>query len=114
MQNFFVGYWKNGKKVAYSRWKNGKINVFLCWKNGKQSICVIKSGKDYETHRALSNIMGCGEYDIPEAVVFGNENLRVSGKVVYAPVYMVMFLEKDNTAPSYYKVNLSGLQNPSV
>ena len=30
----------------------------------------VKSGKDYETHRALSNIMDCGEYDLPEAIVF--------------------------------------------
>ena len=27
----------------------------------------------------------------------------------YAPIYMVMFLEKDNTAPVFYKVDLSGL-----
>ena len=69
----------------------------------------MKSGKDYETHRALSNIMDCSEYDLPEALVLNNENLRVAGKMVYAPIYMVMFLEKNNTAPTFYKVDLSGL-----
>lgn len=69
----------------------------------------VKSGKDYETHRALSNIMDCNEYDLSEAVVFNNDNLRVAGKIIYAPVYMAMFLEKNNTAPTRYKVDLSGL-----
>jgi len=32
-----------------------------------------------------------------------------NGKIVYAPVYMVMFLEKDHTAPTFYKVDLTGL-----
>ena len=53
--------------------------------------------------------MDCNEYAIPEAVVFGNDNLKMTGRVVYAPVYMAMFLEKNNAAPLYYKVDLSGL-----
>ena len=69
----------------------------------------VKSGKDYELHRALSNIMDCGEYDLPQAIVFNNDNLQVVGKIVYAPIYMVMFLEKNNIAPTYYKVDLTGL-----
>ncbi len=69
----------------------------------------MKSGKDYESHRALANIMDCAEYDIPEAIVLNNDNLRVAGKVVYAPVYMVMFLQKSNQLPTYYKVDLSGI-----
>ena len=57
----------------------------------------VKSGKDYETHRALSNIMDCGQYDLSEAVVFNNANLRVAGKIVYAPVQSI---RTGNTAPS--------------
>ena len=57
----------------------------------------------------LSNIMDCGEYDLPQAIVFNNDNLQVVGKIVYAPIYMVMFLEKNNIAPTYYKVDLTGL-----
>lgn len=53
--------------------------------------------------------MDCGQYDLSEAVVFNNANLRVAGKIVYAPVYMAMFLEKDDTAPTFYKVDLTGL-----
>lgn len=93
----------------YNNKKRGELD-FVIEINGRVLPIEVKSGKDYETHRALSNIMDCEEYDLPEAIVFNNENMRVEGKIVYAPVYMVMFLEKDNTAPSYYKVDISALK----
>lgn len=92
----------------YNSKKRGELD-FVIELDGKVLPVEVKSGKDYESHRALSNIMDCGEYDLPEAVVFSNDNLKVSGKIIYAPVYMVMFLEKNNTAPDFYKVDLSGL-----
>ena len=45
-----------------------------------------------------------------EAIIFNNDNTQVDGKLVYAPIYMVMFLEKSEDAPTFYKVDLSGLQ----
>ncbi len=92
----------------YNSKKRGELD-FVIELNGKVLPVEVKSGKDYETHRALSNIMDCEEYDLPEAIVFSNDNLRVDGKIVYAPVYMAMFLERNNTAPTFYKVDLSGL-----
>lgn len=92
----------------YNNKKRGELD-FVIELGGKVLPIEVKSGKDYETHRALSNIMDCEEYGLSEAVVFNNDNLRVAGKIVYAPIYMVMFLEKDNTAPTFYKVDLSGL-----
>ena len=92
----------------YNSKKRGELD-FVIEQDGKVLPIEVKSGKAYEVHRALSNIMDCGEYDLPEAVVFSNENLRVDGKLIYAPVYMVMFLEKKNDAPTLYKVDLSGL-----
>ncbi len=63
-------------------------------------------------HRALSNIMDCEEYDLPEALVLNNDNLSVDGRITYVPVYMVMFLEKKGDAtPIEYKVDLGGLSN---
>ncbi len=93
----------------YNNKKRGELD-FVIELNGKVLPIEVKSGKDYETHRALSNIMECDEYDLSQALVFNNENLRVAGKIVYAPVYMVMFLEKSHVAPTYYKVDLAGLQ----
>lgn len=92
----------------YNNKKRGELD-FVIELNGKILPIEVKSGKDYETHRALSNVMSCDEYNLSEAVVFNNDNLQVTGKVIYAPIYMVMFIEKDITAPTYYKIDLSGL-----
>ena len=92
----------------YNNKKRGELD-FVIELGGKVLPIEVKSGKDYETHRALSNIMDCSEYNLSEALVLNNENLRMAGKVVYAPIYMMMFLEKNNTAPTFYKVDLSGL-----
>ena len=92
----------------YNNKKRGELD-FVVELDGKVLPIEVKSGKDYETHRALSNIMACGEYDLPEAVVLNNDNLHVVSDIVYAPVYMAMFLEKNNVAPVYYKVDISGL-----
>ena len=92
----------------YNNKKRGELD-FIIELNGKVLPIEVKSGKDYETHRALSNIMDCEEYDLPEAVVFNNDNLHVADNIVYAPIYMAMFLEKNNAAPTFYKVDISGL-----
>lgn len=56
----------------------------------------VKSGKDYERHRALSNIMDNEEYAIPKALVFCQENTQIKGRLVYLPIYMTMFLQHEN------------------
>lgn len=92
----------------YNNKKRGELD-FVIQSDGKVLPLEIKSGKDYEVHRALSNIMGCGEYDLPEAIVFNNDNLHVKENIIYAPIYMLMFLEQKETAPEFYKIDLSGL-----
>ena len=62
-----------------------------------------------EVQRALSNIMDVKEYHLQEALVLGNDNLCTSGKITYAPIYMMMFLQHQDSAPSYYKVDVSML-----
>ena len=93
----------------YNNKKRGELD-FIIELDGKVLPIEVKSGKDYDTHRALSNIMNCDEYELPEAIVFNNDNLRINGKIIYAPIYMVMFLEKNNVAPTHYKVDLTMLQ----
>ena len=92
----------------YNNKKRGELD-FVIQFNGKVLPLEIKSGKDYEVHRALSNIMDCGEYDLSEAIVFNNDNLHVKGNIIYAPIYMLMFLEQKETAPEFYRIDLSGL-----
>ncbi len=92
----------------YNNKKRGELDFIIEW-HGKALPIEVKSGKDYDTHRALSNVMDCSQYDIPIAIVLNNDNLRVAGRIVYAPVYMAMFLQKEQTAPAFYKVDLTGL-----
>ncbi len=70
----------------------------------------VKSGKDYQRHNALSNILEIEEYNINKAYVFCGGNLESKGRVVYAPIYMTMFLRKPDTGVGVYKPDLSGLQ----
>jgi hypothetical protein len=93
----------------YNNKKRGEVD-FIVEINGKVVPIEVKSGKDYTSHRALSNILACDEYDMPEAIVLNNENLKVEGKITYAPVYMTMFLKEELQAPTIYKVDISDLQ----
>lgn len=93
----------------YNSKKRGEID-FVIEKNGKVLPIEVKSGKDYIYHRALSNIMDCDEYDIPEALVLNNDNLSVDGRITYVPVYMVMCLEKEMLTAQTYSIDLDGLK----
>ncbi len=92
----------------YNSKKRGEIDFVI--EESDQVIPIeVKSGKDYTSHRALSNVLSCEEYDIPRAVVLHNDNLDVKGQVIYAPVYMIMFIKNDTPPAGTYKVDLSGL-----
>lgn len=70
----------------------------------------VKSGKDYARHVALNNVMKNAEYGINEAIVLCNDNLSIRGNVTYAPIYMLMFIEKvKNEGPKIFKLDLGGL-----
>lgn len=52
----------------------------------------VKSGKDYSTHRALDKFIANPDYHIKQAIVLSNEReFRQEGKMLYVPVYFVMF-----------------------
>lgn len=80
-------YYYNSKKM-------GEVD-FVVEHNGEVFPIEVKSGKDYARHRALNNILDCSEYNIPESVVLCNDNYTQKDKVIYAPIYMVMFIHKD-------------------
>lgn len=92
----------------YNNKKRGEID-FVIELEGKVLPIEVKSGKDYETHRALSNILDCEEYELQKAIVFNNDNLHTKNKIIYSPIYMIMFLEKKNEAPTFYKIDLSNI-----
>ena len=89
--------------------KQGEIDFLL--ESDNEIIPVeVKSGKDYERHNALSNVMSNADYGIRKAYVLCNDNLHKVGNVEYLPVYMVMFIQKNRDVEDLiYKVDLSGL-----
>lgn len=56
----------------------------------------VKSGKDFQRHLALNNVMKNKEYPISQAIVLCNENISIKDDVLYAPIYMTMFLYHQN------------------
>lgn len=92
----------------YNNKKRGELD-FVIEENGVVLPIEVKSGKDYTMHRALANILDCGEYNLPRAIIFNNNNVKKDGRFLYLPIYMAMFLEKKSDAPTYYKVDLSML-----
>ena len=90
--------------------KQGELD-FVIERGGDVLPIEIKSGKDYQRHAALDNVMKNRDYAIPTAFVFQNDNVRADGRIVYLPIYMLMFLQKEQLQESMiYKPDLSGLQ----
>lgn len=94
------------KLYYYNSKKFGELD-FVIEYNGKVLPIEVKSGKSYQRHSALSNIMDISNYSIEEAFVLSNFNIEVKGNIVYYPIYMLMFInEEDIKLP---KVNLDDL-----
>lgn len=86
--------------------KQGEVD-FLIEQDAEIIPIEVKSGKDYQRHRALNNIMDDSAYAISQAFVLTNDNLAVSEKITYAPIYMIMFFEKPRLSePLIYELNL--------
>lgn len=88
--------------------KQGELD-FVVEKDGMILPIEVKSGNDYASHRALTNVLESSEYNIKEALVFSNSNVKQAGKILYVPIYMVMFLEKKKDFSLIYRVDLSAL-----
>lgn len=82
----------HGWKLRYfNSKKQGEVD-FLLEQDSEIIPLEVKSGKDYQRHIALNNLLTNAEYHIHRAIVFSNENVSVTGNVLYAPIYMTMFL----------------------
>lgn len=89
--------------------KQGELD-FLIELGGEVVPIEIKSGKDYTKHMALNNVLENQEYAIPTAYVFHNGNVSTVGKVVYYPIYMLMFVRKKELKEFIYNIDLSVLK----
>lgn len=91
--------------------KQGELD-FVIEDDGEVIPIEVKSGKDYERHNALKNVMANKEYGIKKAYVFCQGNIKKENNVIYFPIYMVMFLRKEEKIPqsNIYKIDLAGLR----
>ena len=80
-------YYYNSKRL-------GEID-FLFEDNNGIVLIEVKSGKNYTRHSAINNMLKEYGGSISKAIVFSVDNVREEGRVVYLPLYMLMFLEKD-------------------
>lgn len=82
----------------YNSHKNGELD-FLIEKTASVVPIEVKSGKDYYVHSALTKTVANKEYEVEEAYVLSNYNVKTEGEIVYLPVYMTMFISDDAALP---------------
>ncbi len=53
----------------------------------------VKSGRDYTIHSALNSFVENDDYSVKQAIVLSNNRqIKEKGKILYSPIYNVMFL----------------------
>ena len=82
------------KLYYYNSKKFGELD-FVIEYNGKILPIEVKSGKSYQRHSALNNVMELSDYSIKEAFILSNYNVEVNNNLVYYPIYMLMFIKED-------------------
>ena len=81
----------------YDNRKQGEVDFLIDdYRVASAKPIEVKSGKDYTVHSALNNLLRNPDYGIASATVVSNERrVYQEGKIVYMPVYFVMFMEAD-------------------
>ena len=95
-------YYYNSKKM-------GELDFLVEYKEHVLPL-EIKSGKGYTRHAALSNVLAAENYQIPQGLVLCNGNVSADGQVIYYPIYMIMFLEKEESNDMIYTPDFSILR----
>ena len=94
----------------YNNKKFGEVD-FLLERDATIIPIEVKSGKDFARHQALNNLLSQHEYGIDEAIVFCQSNIQTKNNVLYAPVYMIMFLTRQQPInPMIYKPDIEALR----
>ena len=74
--------------------KQGEVD-FLVSHDSRVVPIEVKSGRDYMKHHALDRVLDNPKYGLESAVVLSNANVKTDGRIVYYPVYMLMFIHRD-------------------
>ena len=92
--------------------KQGEVD-FLISRGNTVVPLVVKSGRDYTKHHALDRILSNPKYGLQSAIVFSNANVSIDGAIIYYPIYMLMFIQRE-VIPSdmTYTPDISILRDP--
>lgn len=97
----------HGWNLYYFNHKSQGELDFLLERDAEIIPLEVKSGKYYARHNALSNVLENAEYGIKQAIVLCNDNVRVTEKIVYMPIYMTIFIHrKQQKEELIYKLDL--------
>jgi predicted AAA+ superfamily ATPase len=80
----------------YNSNRLGELDFVIEYNNRPLPI-EVKSGKDYTIHSAMNQCLANRDYNMNEGFVFANCNVSQKGNITYLPIYMTMFLEKNDT-----------------
>ena len=92
----------------YNNKRRGEVDFVIAHEDRVMPI-EVKSGKDYQKHAALVNLMKDFPKSLYDAVVLCNGNVEVDGDISYIPIYMIMFIKLGDSNIGVYKLDLSGL-----
>lgn len=95
-----------GQLYYFNSKKRGEVDFVIEAGDGTVLPIEVKSGKDYERHNALANILDTEEYNLNKAIILCNDNVFVQEKKVYLPIYMATFIRKKQEIPGIYKLEL--------
>lgn len=88
----------------YNSKKYGEID-FL-YEDEKGVVLVeVKSGKGYQRHSAINNIKEVYKDNVFKSIVFSKENVTFGNDILYLPLYMLMFIEKEKESPIDVDIN---------
>ena len=92
----------------YNNKRKGEVD-FVVSIGGKVMPIEVKSGKDYQRHTALTNMMSDYPGNFYDAIVLCNGNVETADNITYMPIYMTMFIKPAEADIGVYRVDLSGL-----
>lgn len=92
----------------YNNKRRGEVDFVISFGDKVMPI-EVKSGKDYQMHAALTNLVADYSANLYDPIVLCNSNIETDGNITYIPIYMIMFIEPDNSSIGVYTIDLSGL-----
>lgn len=79
------------KTFYFNNKKHGAVD-FLIEYQGELLPIEVKSGKNYQTHSALTYFMTTKYFN--KTFVLSDYNISVKNNIIYFPIYMTMFIKK--------------------